>query len=106
MKVLVSMARYTIRSLQKMTDIQFFIVAANQTASKLRLGKNVEASLELVDLLDDVVSQLIGSAPELQQQIKYVISQILQCQERQDWLGLADYLQYELVHLLNQFRIK
>lgn len=27
---------------------------------------------------------------------------IKQAQERQDWLGLADYLEYELVQILSQ----
>ncbi len=82
------------------------IKESSHIALKLRLGKNVEAGLEIVSLLEKIVKISSTTTPEVQQQVKFVMSQILKCQERHDWIGLADYLQYELAHLLNQFEIK
>ena len=36
---------------------------------------------------------------EQQRQFQSILSAMLACQERQDWIGLADYLEYELQQL-------
>lgn len=85
-------------------NVTMLINEANAIALKLRLGKNVEAGLDIVSLLEKVVKISATTSHELQQQVKFIITQILHCQESQDWLGLADYLQYELVYLLGNIK--
>ncbi|EIS3739901.1 hypothetical protein LO908_002266 [Aeromonas hydrophila] len=63
-------------------------------AHQFRLGQSVAASQALPELLQEVVTEQGNLPPGL-------VAALLQCQERQDWLGLADYLEYEVVHCLS-----
>lgn len=69
---------------------------AKEIASSFRLGKFVEAET----LLPDYFNQLVKSNCIEKDQLSTVITCIVNSQERKDWLGLADYLEFELVHLL------
>ncbi|PTT52935.1 hypothetical protein [Aeromonas sp. HMWF014] len=62
-------------------------------AHQFRLGQSVAASQTLPVLLQEALTERGSLPPEL-------IAALLRRQERQDWLGLADYLEYELVHTL------
>ena len=62
-------------------------------AYKFRLGQSLAASQSLPGLLQEALTERGSLPPEL-------IAALLRSQERQDWLGLADYLEYELVHTL------
>nr|WP_321242420.1 hypothetical protein [uncultured Tolumonas sp.] len=66
-------------------------------ATKLRLGKHVEACLAIVDTLEDLVSLVSHCNSKQQQQFQLYLKEILIAQERQDWLCMADYLEYEIV---------
>ncbi len=71
-----------------------------QCAALFRLGRDVEAALNMVDVFENA-QQCLASAPvDTQQQWAQVLTQMFECQERQDWLALADYMEYELVNLL------
>lgn len=71
-----------------------------QCAGLFRLGRDVEAALTMVDVFEKA-QQCLASAPaEVQQVWAQLLLQMLECQERQDWLGLADSMEYELVDLL------
>ena len=72
---------------------------ANDLALKIRLGLNVEAGLMLVTYLEQLVAVYPKFPVEQQRQFQSIISAMLACQERQDWIGLADYLEYELQQL-------
>lgn len=63
-------------------------------AHQFRLGQSVAASQALPELLQEVLTEQGYLPPGL-------VAALLQCQERQDWLGLADYLEYEVVHCLS-----
>ncbi|WP_139459756.1 hypothetical protein [Aeromonas veronii] len=63
-------------------------------AHQFRLGQSVAASQALPELLQEVFTEQGNLPPGL-------VAALLQCQERQDWLGLADYLEYEVVHSLS-----
>jgi hypothetical protein len=41
-----------------------------------------------------------GASAERQAEWGRVLSEILACQERQDWLGVADWLEVEFVDLI------
>jgi hypothetical protein len=62
-----------------------------------RLGRDIEASLKMVDLIDTAMPLMTSRSAEEQAQWTQVLSVILACQERQDWLGVADGLEVEFV---------
>ncbi len=75
---------------------------ANDLALKIRLGHNVEAGLMLVTYLEQLVAVYPKFHVEQQRQFQSILSAMLVCQERQDWIGLADYLEYELQQLFTE----
>ncbi|SDT38759.1 hypothetical protein SAMN05216496_4364 [Pseudomonas sp. Z003-0.4C(8344-21)] len=70
------------------------------TAALFRLGRDVEAALGMVDVFEYAQQCLASASVDTQQQWAQVLTQMFECQERQDWLALADYMEYELVDLL------
>ncbi|WKE66727.1 hypothetical protein PVT67_05655 [Gallaecimonas kandeliae] len=72
-------------------------------ARLFRLGMNTEAALEMVTLLEEIIG-LVSKSGQPQPQLVQVFGEMLRCQERQDWLGLADYLEFELQELLGASR--
>ena len=77
----------------------------NDLALKIRLGHNVEAGLMLVTYLEQLVAEYPKFPVEQQGQFQSILSAMLACQERQDWIGLADYLEYELQQLFTELNI-
>ncbi|WP_332762031.1 hypothetical protein [Pseudomonas koreensis] len=71
-----------------------------QCAALFRLGRDVEAALSMVDVFENAQQCLASASVETQQQWAQVLTQMFECQERQDWLALADFMEYELVELL------
>jgi hypothetical protein len=71
-----------------------------QCAGLFRLGRDVEAALVMVEVFEGAQQALMSASNDIQQSWTTVLTQILECQERQDWLGLADFMEYELVELL------
>jgi hypothetical protein len=71
-----------------------------QCAGLFRLGRDVEAALDMVDVFEGAQHLLMSASPDIQQSWAQVLTQMLDCQERQDWLGLADFMEYELIRLL------
>ncbi|MGV8918290.1 MAG: hypothetical protein ACOH2R_10915 [Pseudomonas sp.] len=69
-------------------------------AGLFRLGRDVEAALDMVELVTELMP-LFATGPSLKQrQWLELLKSMLKCQEARDGLGLADYLEYELVELL------
>lgn len=71
-----------------------------QCAGLFRLGRDVEAALSMVDLFDEAQRLFLQAPQDVQQAWASLLRQMLACQERQDWLGLADFMEYELIELL------
>ncbi|MEH6733287.1 MAG: hypothetical protein V7690_01435 [Shewanella sp.] len=74
------------------------------TAKLFRLGHESEASQHLfqcLNILENRHKDVLSSA-----QMHQTIGLALQAQENQDWLGLADYLQYEMVNLVTVNELK
>ncbi|VVN96330.1 hypothetical protein PS718_02298 [Pseudomonas fluorescens] len=83
-----------------MTAMAQCINECRECAGLFRLGRDVEAALSMVDVFEGA-QQLLQSAPaDVQQAWAQLLTQMLDCQERQDWLGVADSMEYELVELL------
>ncbi|MDR9750348.1 hypothetical protein RG836_02720 [Pseudomonas sp. SZMC_28357] len=85
-----------------MTGLAGSIAQAQHCADLFRLGRDVEAGLLMVDWVTAVQPSVERLPDELQQAWGNVLGLLLDCQERQNWLALADYLQYEAVAVLQE----
>ncbi|WP_421198033.1 hypothetical protein [Aeromonas enteropelogenes] len=68
-------------------------------AQRFRLGLSLEAIQTLPALLEQTASESLSWPAQQQQLLPVLIKRILEQQEREDWLALADELEYELVAL-------
>ena len=75
---------------------------ALRIAHQLRLGQDVQAQLDMVVLAERLAGFADGEQGEGMAAWVGWINQATACQETQDWLGLADYLEYELLDLLDR----
>lgn len=88
-----------------MSALEQCVDECRQCAGLFRLGRDVEAALVMVDVFDEA-QRLLSTAPrDIQLKWTQVLTQMLACQERQDWLGLADFMEYELVDLLESVQL-
>lgn len=83
-----------------MSALQCCVDECRRCAGLFRLGRDVEAALDMVDVFEGAQHLLVSASPDIQQSWAQVLTQMLVCQERQDWLGLADFMEYELIGLL------
>ncbi len=83
-----------------MSGFESFVVDSEQCAALFRLGREVEAGLAMIELIGAVQPSFDLTPQDVQQQWVLLLGQMLECQETQNWLALADYLEYELVQLL------
>ena len=83
-----------------MTDVEQCIGECRECAGLFRLGRNVEGALNMVEVFERAASQLGARAVSDQQEWARLLTLMLDCQQAQDWLGLADYLEHELTGLL------
>ncbi|TPG73666.1 hypothetical protein [Pseudomonas arsenicoxydans] len=83
-----------------MSASESFIGEAQHCATLFRLGRDVEAGLAMTELVAAVHPTFDSKTLDVQQQWTFVLGQMFTCQEAQNWLALADYLEYELVELL------
>lgn len=88
-----------------MNALQQCVDECRQCAGLFRLGRDVEAALTMVEVFERAQQLLVSASAEVQQMWAQVLTHMLDCQERQDWLGLADHMQYELVELLQSARV-
>lgn len=88
-----------------MSALSQCINECRQCAGLFRLGRDVEAALTMVDLFDEAQRLLLAAPQDVQLKWTQVLMQMLACQERQDWLGLADFMEYELVDLLDSVQV-
>lgn len=65
-------------------------------AGRFRLGHSVESALALPGLIEQVLATLPAARHS---QAARIVAAMLACQEHRDWLGLADWLEGELVSL-------
>jgi len=68
-------------------------------AQRFRLGLSLEAIQTLPALLEQTASESLSWPAQQQQVLPVLIKRILEQQEREDWLALADELEYEFVAL-------
>ncbi|MCU7250649.1 hypothetical protein [Pseudomonas koreensis] len=85
-----------------MSALRKCVDECRQCAGLFRLGRDVEAALTMVEVFEGVQQWLASASAEVRQSWAQVLTQMLDCQERQDWLGLADFMEYELIDLLER----
>ncbi|MEL3922756.1 hypothetical protein V1481_05260 [Aeromonas enteropelogenes] len=68
-------------------------------AQRFRLGLSLQAIQTLPALLEQAASESLSWPAQQQQLLPVLIKRILEQQEREDWLALADELEYELITL-------
>ncbi|MHC8371010.1 hypothetical protein ACYZT2_09405 [Pseudomonas sp. MDT1-85] len=83
-----------------MSGLESFVVDSQHCAALFRLGCDVEAGLAMIELIGAAQPSFDRLPQAIQQQWVLLLGQMLECQEAQNWLALADYLEYELVRLL------
>lgn len=83
-----------------MSALQGCVDECRRCAGLFRLGRDVEAALDMVDVFEGAQQLLVSASSDIQQSWAHLLTQMLDCQERQDWLGLADFMEYELIRLL------
>jgi hypothetical protein len=69
-------------------------------ANLFRLGRDIEGGMRMVELTAELAKTLEGLGPEVSVRAPVVLSAMFCAQQRQDWLGLADTLEVELLQLL------
>ncbi|AVX88243.1 hypothetical protein [Pseudomonas sp. VE 196-7] len=87
-----------------MTTIEQCVDECRQCAGLFRLGRDVEAALDMVEVFEGAQQLLMSAPATVQQDWALVLTQMFDCQERQDWLGLADWMEYELIEVLQKAR--
>ncbi|WP_248799535.1 hypothetical protein [Pseudomonas sp. MWU13-2105] len=88
-----------------MSQLAQCVEGARGCAGLFRLGRDVEAALQMVEVFDAAQLALQAAPQEARQQWGQLLTWMLACQESQDWLGLADWMEYELVALLESAAI-
>ncbi|MEX6667127.1 hypothetical protein [Pseudomonas sp. W2-17] len=83
-----------------MTLPEQVVEEARDCAKLFRLGRDIEGALKMVELIDRALPLMDAVSAERQAEWGRVLSAILACQERQDWLGVADWLEVEFVDLI------
>jgi hypothetical protein len=83
-----------------MSGLESFVVDSQHCAALFRLGRDVEAGLAMIELIGAVQPSFDVLPQTIRQQWVLLLSRLLECQETQNWLALADYLEYELVQFL------
>lgn len=78
-----------------MTDLEHITHDARHCARLFRLGRDIEGALKMVELIDAALPLFTSRPAEEQAQWAQVLEAILLCQERQDWIGVADWLEFE-----------
>ena len=87
-----------------MTTIEQCVDECRQCAGLFRLGRDVEAALDMVEVFEGAQQLLMSAPATVQQDWALVLTHMFDCQERQDWLGLADWMEYELIEVLQKAR--
>lgn len=82
-----------------MTLPEHVVEEARDCAKLFRLGRDIEGALKMVELIDRSLPLMDGVSAERQAEWERVLSAILACQERQDWLGVADWLEVEFLEV-------
>lgn len=85
-----------------MLDIESFKSGADALAGMLRAGQDEAACYECGRMLQLLIPFMPQMSAGVQGEMLALSKLLLQCQERHDWFGLCDYLEFELPVLLDR----
>lgn len=74
-------------------------------ARQFRQCRDVEAGLAMVPVIETTVGLAHDFSPSEQLELATLVKALMACQERQDWLGLADYLLWEWSDFLTRLSV-
>ena len=83
-----------------MTELEKVINDARECARLFRLGRDVEAGLAMVTLIESAQPLVERMPGEVSSSWSELLALMLDDQQAQNWISLADYLEYEWVPLL------
>ncbi|QFU23525.1 hypothetical protein FM038_016000 [Shewanella eurypsychrophilus] len=78
----------------------------HKAADHFILGEESEALTLLAEISEQFISVFDTLSPELQTELNQIIEATITTQSRQDWLGVADYLKFELIELVDKIEIE
>lgn len=84
-----------------MTTLASFTAQVHECAALFRLGRDVEGVTVMVGLFDMAMPFLAERSAQQQASLATVLGEMLACQQGQNWLGLADWLEYEWLALVS-----
>ncbi|MBY6185904.1 hypothetical protein KUV89_04590 [Marinobacter hydrocarbonoclasticus] len=67
-----------------------------------RAGATFDANRQVAALMPEMVNQFSSLSAERLAQAQVLFPELLSCMERQDYVGLADYFEFELRELFSQ----
>lgn len=73
-------------------------------ASFFRLGRPLEVTDDFIKSLGEIMPCIIGKEDNNLRSFTKILSELMACQESEDWLGLADYIEYELIDFLENIK--
>ncbi|UZE19552.1 hypothetical protein LOY70_08120 [Pseudomonas sp. B21-054] len=83
-----------------MSQLQGVVDDARECARLFRLGKDVEAGLAMVVLIESAQPLVELMPGDIASSWNMLLALMLGDQQAQNWISLADYLEYECVQLL------
>ena len=73
-------------------------------ASFFRLGRPLEVTDDFITSLGEIMPYVIGKGGDTLPSVTKILSGLMTCQESEDWLGLADCIEYELIDFLENIQ--
>ncbi|HEY9043272.1 MAG TPA: hypothetical protein VIN66_13910 [Rheinheimera sp.] len=74
---------------------------ATELALQFRSDSHTQAALDLATMVAQLVQTFSTQPAQYAAELQNILQAVLNCQAQRDWLGLADYLEYELQDLLH-----
>ncbi|MGB4065201.1 MAG: hypothetical protein WBK19_15355 [Azonexus sp.] len=85
-----------------MSQVAHWESEACRVAAAFRLGSYMQAGDALADLVRQIAAASGAGSADRQAELAVILEALLACHKRDDWLGVADYLQFELVDWLHR----
>lgn len=85
-----------------MATIEQVFTDATHIADKLRLGRHLEVNEQFIALTNQLALISEQLAPQRLIGLQQLLLGLMQAQQRQDWLAMADYLEYDLPEFYQQ----
>jgi hypothetical protein len=87
-----------------MMTISFWIDDANSIAKAFRLGAYQQAGEPLANFVNRIALLPESTATTKMPELVQILNELLKCHKSCDWLGVADYLEFELVNWLRKLQ--